>query len=449
MKRIKNLFIIATIFVLSLVVNVNADTCNTYAYFKNEGDNVLNPGDELEIEAGYCFGEQGKETHFDLEFDRDVFTLLTDNPFVDPGCEITDFKYVASGEVLSTTFKQDDSCGLIKLNYKFKVNDVASKSTKIQATNGSIKFDIVNPNNNNGFKSGLYYLKNLTIEGIPEDNNIEFDKYHNSYYITAPYSSQKINIIATPGSNKTKVYGAGEIELIVGRNNVFIVVASEDGDFNQYQLFIDRVNENGAVPVDTVKEFSPKVPGYNEDIVEEQDNNLEIDNPFNMYLFYGEGCPHCADLEKFLDSIDDEYGKYFNLVKYEVWYSKSNNRLFEKVVDRMHTDSEKIGVPYLVIGDDYIMGYGNTEEENKQIINNIMRVYNSSTRYDVIKDETINTEDEKNEIVEESKDDTVKELKKLKTYLEIVSGCCILVIALFVGFIIVNNRKKTTEEKSE
>ena len=78
-----------------------------------------------------------------------------------------------------------------------------------------------------------------------------------------------------------------------------------------------------------------------------------------------------------------------------------------------------------------------------------MRVYNSSTRYDVIKDETINTEDEKNEVVEETKDDPVTELKKLNTYLEIVSGCCILVIVLFVGFIIINNRKKNEEEKSE
>ena len=30
--------------------------------------------------------------------------------------------------------------------------------------------------------------------------------------------------------------------------------------------------------------------------------SVKADNVVNMYLFYGDGCPHCAEEEKFLDS---------------------------------------------------------------------------------------------------------------------------------------------------
>ena len=35
----------------------------------------------------------------------------------------------------------------------------------------------------------------------------------------------------------------------------------------------------------------------------------------NLYFFWGDGCPHCEELFSFLESIQNEYGKYFNVFR--------------------------------------------------------------------------------------------------------------------------------------
>ena len=48
-------------------------------------------------------------------------------------------------------------------------------------------------------------------------------------------------------------------------------------------------------------------------------------NPVLIYEFYGHGCPHCTNSFVWFDYIEEEYGKYFDLVKYEVWYNEDNS----------------------------------------------------------------------------------------------------------------------------
>ncbi|MDO4369152.1 MAG: hypothetical protein Q4C29_01250 [bacterium] len=89
----------------------------------------------------------------------------------------------------------------------------------------------------------------------------------------------------------------------------------------------------------------------------------------NMYLFYGDGCPHCAALEKYLES---EYGndKDLKLYRYEVWNSNSNVKLWEKVQNAL--DEEAKGVPYFVVGDQVVQGFmeGATEKKIDKVIKN-------------------------------------------------------------------------------
>ena len=83
--------------------------------------------------------------------------------------------------------------------------------------------------------------------------------------------------------------------------------------------------------------------------------NAKEEDTIKLYLFHGDGCPHCAEEIKFLDSIE---GKYDNLeiVKYEVWYNNENATLLEKVKSAF--DDKRNGVPTTVIGDTVILGYG-------------------------------------------------------------------------------------------
>ncbi len=77
----------------------------------------------------------------------------------------------------------------------------------------------------------------------------------------------------------------------------------------------------------------------------------------NIYLFYGDGCPHCAALEEYLNK-EYKNDKDLNIYKYEVWFNKDNQKLWKKVQDI--TGKEAKGVPYFIIGDKLFQGYNET-----------------------------------------------------------------------------------------
>ena len=93
--------------------------------------------------------------------------------------------------------------------------------------------------------------------------------------------------------------------------------------------------------------------------------SVKAETKYNIYLFYGQTCPHCAEEEEFLESY---LGIYDNveLVKYEVWNSKDNRELLVKVQEELNNHTS--GVPYLVIGEKVIVGYldGTTDKQIKK-----------------------------------------------------------------------------------
>ena len=84
----------------------------------------------------------------------------------------------------------------------------------------------------------------------------------------------------------------------------------------------------------------------------------------NIYLFRGKGCPHCADEEKWLESIKKEYGDYINVYDYEVWYNKDNAKLLDKVKKKLNTYSSSI--PFTIIGEKYYVGFSDTTSSNME-----------------------------------------------------------------------------------
>ena len=110
---------------------------------------------------------------------------------------------------------------------------------------------------------------------------------------------------------------------------------------------------------------------------------LAKDNePVNVYFFYGNGCPHCAEAEEFFDSIEDELGDQFDIVAYETWYNSDNVDLMNEVADVRKEEAE--GVPYIIIGNQSWDGY--TSSYDDEIIDKIKSEYKKDvdSRYDVM-----------------------------------------------------------------
>ena len=82
--------------------------------------------------------------------------------------------------------------------------------------------------------------------------------------------------------------------------------------------------------------------------------NVKADEKIKIYLFYGDTCPHCAEEEKFFNEyLEDK--ENVELVMYEIWNNKDNQKLLSKVQKKL--DKKANGVPYLVIGNNVIVGY--------------------------------------------------------------------------------------------
>lgn len=100
----------------------------------------------------------------------------------------------------------------------------------------------------------------------------------------------------------------------------------------------------------------------------------------NIYLFRGAGCEHCYEFLTYLEAITEKYGKYFNLISYEVWQNENNSILMEKVAKKLN--GEVGGVPYIIIGKQSWSGY--SESLNEEIFQAIQTEYENKNKNDMV-----------------------------------------------------------------
>lgn len=139
--------------------------------------------------------------------------------------------------------------------------------------------------------------------------------------------------------------------------------------FSNY-VSIQKANSNDNLILEEETNNHTKIDAKLEDIVYDE-------NKVNIYFFWGNGCPHCEEEFKFLKSIETEYGNYFTLNTFEVWYSKDNAKILEQFANAM--GDEVSGVPYTIIGNKTFTGFSETYKE--QFLKAIKDQYHNS--YDV------------------------------------------------------------------
>ncbi len=73
-----------------------------------------------------------------------------------------------------------------------------------------------------------------------------------------------------------------------------------------------------------------------------------------IYFFWGEGCPHCAVMEPYLESLPARFPG-LQIKMFETYYVPANQVLFEEMASAFGTEIQ--GVPTIFLGPDYSVGY--------------------------------------------------------------------------------------------
>lgn len=122
----------------------------------------------------------------------------------------------------------------------------------------------------------------------------------------------------------------------------------------------------------------------------------------NIYLFYGQGCPHCEQLKEKLDYLKDKYP--IKVYMYETWYDSKNSELAQKVAEKL--DTTIAGVPFTVLNNTSLSGYSSSSTVNL-LKYNINLVLNSNEEDIVLSIDDVTNSEKYNFTIIESPDNVI------------------------------------------
>lgn len=272
-------------------VNLTATTEDGNATVNGTGTKTLNYGNnvyELTVKAEN--GEEKKYTvtikrndnrdtnnylkslsvkDYDIKFNKDTLSYTLE-------VEGTVEKATITAEAEST---KANVAGAGEKTLKYGSNKI---EIKVTAENESVKtYTITITRKDN--RDTNNYLKVLTIK----EAYLKFDKETTTYNVDVSNEIEKINITATPESEKAKVTGAGEQTLKVGSNVIEIKVTAENESVKTYKLIITRKEaekEVGALINSlTIKginlDFDPNTYYYVVEITDQEKLDFNYDLP--------------------------------------------------------------------------------------------------------------------------------------------------------------------------
>lgn len=97
----------------------------------------------------------------------------------------------------------------------------------------------------------------------------------------------------------------------------------------------------------------------------------------NIYFFWGEGCPHCAKEKPFLDKLEQKYSE-LEIHDYEVWSNYDNRQLMIDFGKKLNANIS--GVPFTVVGEQYIIGWLDEKNTGKQIEDAVKCAFHNNCR---------------------------------------------------------------------
>jgi len=210
-----------------------------------------------------------------------------------------------------------------------------------------------------------YYLKNITING----NNIDNFKYNNLNY-EIEVSSKDVEIKASTINSKAKYQVIGDSKLTYGKNEFIIRVVAENGKSIDYNLIINKPNNETNIVADNVIE-TITVDAF------ELDYNKEIFNYTKEVSFE-------VDKLKVTYTLSDGSSNTLNInlnVSLNTINIKQGDKEYVISVNRLNPQVDyilnNVGIKY---DDKYISGI-NINSSINSFISNVSKVYSLSTAY--------------------------------------------------------------------
>ncbi len=105
--------------------------------------------------------------------------------------------------------------------------------------------------------------------------------------------------------------------------------------------------------------------------------NAKESERIKVYLFYGDGCPHCAAEKELLNDLKEKYE--FDVKSYETWKNAYNRQFMEEVKGELHCTES--GVPLTIIGETIISGYS---DATGNVIERAIKFYQTNEYEDVV-----------------------------------------------------------------
>lgn len=189
----------------------------------------------------------------------------------------------------------------------------------------------------------------------------QFSKKYNISFYKMPYS----NLKETKLGNKIKYYPT----ILIFEEGGLIDYLNPDSDEHiKYYKTVEGFKEwfsSYVVLKEENKNVMDNLDNKHEEKISEITAKLDKvkynESKINIYFFWGKGCPHCEKEFEFFENIKNDYGEYFTLNTFEVWYDDDNANLLKQFAGCM--GDEVTGVPYTIIGKKTFKGFSESYED--------------------------------------------------------------------------------------
>ena len=212
--------------VVTIKVTAEDGTVNTYTVNVNrEAKNNDSEKKEEKSNDSYLKSLIINSSHdIDNKFDKNVSSYNVTVPYE---VEKLDLSYVANNSKAKVT---------ITGNENFKVGEVNIVQIEVTAEDGTKRYYTLNVTRST--KSSDTDLKDLVIEG--EDINPKFSPDILDYTVKVDKDTDKLNIIATPKTDGSKVEIIGNDNLKPGKNTVLVKVTDKNGFTKYYTIEVEK-----------------------------------------------------------------------------------------------------------------------------------------------------------------------------------------------------------------